>query len=162
MSKAFGLELDLRTQPTFTQYREHINTLAAQKTTLDKQLLQWEKAVSHGNHNTPNDVHITGDMNIDNLKGRWLQFDYALVTLARKVIDCFNTFNFTQVVDKITRVQFNSIRNKTATSCIDHVYCNAKHRISPGNILSFEASDHDAILYTRYSKKPAPPAKEVQ
>ena len=59
------------------QYREHTNTLggsiAAQRTTLGKMLAQWEDAIVHGNPSLPNEVHIAGDMNLDNLKGRWLE-----------------------------------------------------------------------------------------
>ena len=148
------------------QYREHTNTLGnsmvAQRTTLEKQLLQWEEAVSYGNPDSPNEVHIAGDMNLDSFKGKWLEPGYALVTLARMVIDCCNANNFTQMVDKITRIQYDSIRNQTHTSCIDHIYCNAKHRISPVKISSFGASDHDVISYTRYSKEPAAPARTIR
>ena len=60
-------------------YREHTNTLggsmAAQRTALSM-LDQWEDAVMHGNHDTPNEVHIAGDMNLDSLRGRWLESDY--------------------------------------------------------------------------------------
>ena len=147
-------------------YREHTNTLgnsmAAQRTTLEKQLMQWEEAVSFGNPRTPNEVHIAGDMNLDSLNGKWLKSDYTLVSLARMVMDCCNTYNFTQMVDSITRIQYNSIKKQTATSCIDHLYCNAKHRISAVKILSFGASDHDAISYVRYSKEPAPPARTIR
>ena len=97
------------------QYREHTNTLgnslAAQRTALDKMLMQWEAAVMHGTQDTPNEVHIAGDMNVDCLKGKWLEPGYSLVTLGRMVVECCNSNNFTQMVDKITRIQYNSIKN---------------------------------------------------
>ena len=123
---------------------------------------QWEDAVMHGNHDTPNEVHIAGDMNLDSLRGRWLESDYSLVSLSRMVQDCCNSNNFTQLVDKVTRIQYNSIQRKTVSSCIDHVYCNAKHRISEVNILTCGTSDHDAIAYTRFLKEPKPPAKTIR
>ena len=148
------------------KYREHTSTLgssmAAQRSALDRMLLQWEEAVVHGSSGTPNEVHIAGDLNLDSLNGRWLETGYSLVTLGRMVVDCCNTNNFTQMVDKVTRVQFNSIRNETATSCIDHLYCNAKHRISSVRVVTFGASDHDAIAYTRFSKEPTPPARTIR
>ena len=147
-------------------YREHTNTMggsmAAQRTALEKMLGQWEDAVVHGNHDTPNEVHIAGDMNLDSLKGRWLEPNYSLVGLARMVLECCNTNNFTQMVDKVTRIQYDSIRNKTASSCIDHVYCNAKHRISVVKVVTCGTSDHDAIAYTRFSKEPKPPARTIR
>ena len=71
------------------QYREHTNTIgntmAAQRSALERMLVQWEEAVIYGNPGVPNEVHIAGDMNLDCLKGRWLEPSYALVTLARMV-----------------------------------------------------------------------------
>ena len=148
------------------QYREHTNTLgnsiAAQRSTLKKQLEQWEDALEHQNQDGNNEVHIMGDMNLDSYKGRWLDPGYSLVTLARMVVDCCNNNNFTQMVDKITRAQYNSIKNLTNVSCIDHLYCNMKHRISPVTILPFGASDHDALSYVRYSKEPCPPSRTIR
>ena len=150
------------------QYREHTNTLgnsmAAQRTALDKMLLQWEAAVVHGDgaQDTANEVHIAGDMNLDYLKGRWLESSYPLVTLGRMVSECCNSNNFVQMVNEITRIQYNSIRKETSVSCIDHLYCNAKYRISPVKVLPFGGSDHDAIVYTRFSKEPKPPSRTVR
>ena len=148
------------------QYREHTSTLggsiAAQRKALEKMLAQWEDAVVHDQPDQPNEVHIAGDMNLDSLNGRWLQTEYPLVSLARMVIDCCNMNNFTQMVDKVTRVQYNSVSKSTKASCIDHVYCNSKHRISAIKIISCGTSDHDANLYTRYSKDPAPPARTIR
>ena len=47
-------------------------------------------------------------------------------------------------------------------SCIDHVYCNFKHRCSPVTIITNGASDHDQLSYTRYSKEPPSPAKIIR
>ena len=130
--------------------------------TLRKQLDQWEEALEHDNPKAENEVHIMGDMNLDSYRNRWMEPDYSLVTLARMVVDSCSVNNFSQMVDKITRVQYNSIKNVTNVSCIDHLYCNMKHRISPVNILSFGASDHDALSYVRYSREPCPPPRTVR
>ena len=147
-------------------YREHTNTLgnsmAAQRTALERMLAQWEDAIVHENPETPNEVHIAGDMNLDSLKNRWLQPDYSLYSLATMVMNCCNSNNFSQMVNKVTRVQYNSNKNKTAMSCIDHLYCNAKHRISVVDVVTCGTSDHDAITYTRYTKEPKPPAKTIR
>ena len=66
-------------------------------------------------------MNISGDMNLNTLGGRWLEPDYALVSLSRMVLDCCNANNFSQLVDKITRCQYNSVRNETDVSCIDHL-----------------------------------------
>ena len=58
-------------------------------------------------------------------------------------------------------LQYNSGKKETAVSCIDHIYCNAKYRISEVKILSFGASDHDVIMYTRYSKEPVTPTRTI-
>ena len=145
-------------------YREHTSTLgsskAAQGRALERLLAQWEDAVQYGN--SSNEVHIAGDMNLDCKGGRWLEPDYNLVALARMVLNCCNTSNFTQMVDTVTRVQFNSVKNKTVATCIDHVYSNAKHRISAVKVISCGTSDHDAIAYTRYSKEPHAPSKTIR
>ena len=148
------------------QYREHTNTLggsmAAQRSALEKMLGQWGEALVHGNPEQPNEVHVAGDMNLDCLNGRWLEPDYSLASLSRMVLECCNMNNFSQVVDKVTRVQFNRIRNETTTSCIEHVYCNTKYRISPVKVISCGASDHDAIAYTIFSKDPPPPSRTIR
>ena len=146
-------------------YREHTNTLgnsiACQRTVLSKMLSQWEEAVSHGNFGSPNEVHVAGDMNLDSHNGRWLTSKYPLVSLSRLVVDTCNAYNFHQVVKNITRVQYNSVSKETSTSCIDHLYCNAQHRISPVQVISFGSSDHDAISYVRFAKEPKPPSRVI-
>ena len=47
-------------------------------------------------------------------------------------------------------------------SCIDHVYCNYKHRCSKVTITSNGASDHDQISYVRYSKDPPAPSRIIK
>ena len=147
-------------------YREHTSTLgssmASQRSALTTMLGQWEDALVHGDQDTVNEVHIAGDMNLDSLKGRWLESDYSLITLARMAKDCCNMNSFTQVVDKVTRVQYDGVKNRSLVSCIDHVYCNARHRISPISIITCGTSDHDAIAYTRYAKEPKPPSRTIR
>ena len=147
-------------------YREHTNTLgsslASQRAVLDLMLKQWEDAASYKTNDGSNEIHISGDMNLDCLGGRWLENDYPLVSLSRMVRDICFANNFSQLVDKVTRVQFNSVRNTTQMSCIDHLYTNAKHRISPVKILAWGASDHDAVSFIRYSKEPKPPSRTIR
>ena len=59
-------------------------------------------------------------------------------------------------------MQFNSVMNITISSCIDHLYSNAKHRISPARIIPCGTSDHDAIAFTRYSKEPYAPPRTIR
>ena len=102
------------------------------------------------------------DMNLDCLNDRWIDNEYSLKSLGKMVVEFCNAHNFTQLVNQVTRVQFNSVQNVTATSAIDHVYCNAKHRISPVRVLSFGGSDHDALIYTRLAKEPKPVTRTIR
>ena len=120
-------------------------------------LAQWEDAIIYDNPDQPNEVHIAGDMNLDSLNGRCLEADYSLVSLARMVMNCCNANNFTQMVDNITRVQYNRVSRRTVVSCIDHIDCNSQHRISAVRVITCGTSDHDAIAYIRFSKDPCPP-----
>ena len=109
-------------------YREHLgNSLSAQRTNLDTFLNQWEMATEHTSPVDPNEVHISCDMNLDCLNGKWLEPGYHLLSLSRLVQGTCNAYNFTQLVKEPTRLQFNSIQNKTSISCIDHVYTNTKY-----------------------------------
>ena len=45
--------------------------MAAQRTYLEKILSQWEEASVHNNSTDINEVHISGDMNLDALDGKW-------------------------------------------------------------------------------------------
>ena len=73
-----------------------------------------------------------------------------------------NANNFTQMVDQITRVQYNSIAKKPLTSCIDHIYNNDRLRISKAQVISFGSSDHDAVSFIRLSKEPSAPARTIR
>ena len=116
----------------------------------------------HDNIDHTNEVHVMGDMNLDSLNNRWQESNYPLVTLSKMVIDCCNMNNFIQMVDKVTRIQYNSVTDSTSSSCIDHLYCNSKHRISGIRVISFGSSDHDAVVYTRFSKDPSPPPRTIR
>ena len=135
-------------------YREH-TVLAgiSQQSNLEMFLNQWETASTHNNPAEPNELHISGDMNLDCLHGKWLKSDYSLVSLARMVNTHCNVNNLSQLVKVVTRVQYNATRNTTDMSCIDHIYTNVKHMCSEITVTSFGSSDHDLIGYTRYSTK---------
>ena len=147
-------------------YREHTstmgNSIASQRVLLNLILKQWEEAIHFENNQGINEVHVAGDFNLDSLNGRWLNSDYSLVSLARMVKDFCNANGFDQLVNEVTRIQYNSILNKTQTSCIDHLYCNARHRISPVKVITFGSSDHDAISYVRYSREPKAPSRTIR
>ena len=135
-------------------YREHLSkeSSAVQNEYMNTFLGQWESAVQFGNPVEPNETHICGDFNIDVFQGRWLQPDYPLVSLSRLVKNACHLNNFHQLVKEITRVQYNSVSKTTESSCIDHIYTNAKFRCSNPAVVSFGDSDHDLLQYTRYSK----------
>ena len=127
-------------------YRGHTSTLgssvAAQRNQLERFLLQWEEATVHHTSNEINEVHISGDMNLDDLEGRWLESDYHLISLSRLVQNACNLSNFSQLVSDPTRFQYNRVRQMTDFSCIDHVYTNAKFRCSSIVVSPFGSSDH--------------------
>ena len=145
-------------------YREHHNThpLEFQRDYLGRLLAQWEAATEHNFPTEPNEVHVSLDMNIDTYQGRWLQSDYRLVSLSRLVDNACNIGNFAQLVTEPTRTMYNSITGITDISCIDHVYTNAKYRCSKPTVISFGASDHDIISYTRFSKEPPVPTRTIR
>ena len=144
-------------------YREHLSGAgtAAQRNYLATFLEQWEAATQYGGRAEPNEVHISGDMNIDVYQERWLRPDYHLVALSRLIKAACDLNNFHQLVKDITRLQFNSVSNSTSMSTIDHVYTNAKFRCSDVEVTSFGDSDHDLISYTRFSKNPPVPARII-
>ena len=147
-------------------YREHTstlgNTLRNQRDYLEKFLQQWEEASELRSAGEPNEVHILGDMNLDVLRGKWLESSYHLVSLSRMVQSTCNLGNFSQLVSTPTRSQFNRVTGVTDISCIDHVYTNYKYRCSDISVISFGGSDHDLIGYTRYSKDPPVPARTIR
>ena len=147
-------------------YREHQSSIGRsvsdQKIYLDRYLSQWEVATLHGSPPEPNEVHVCCDMNIDMHNDRWLKPDYSLLSLSKCIQSACSVSNFSQLVSGITRTQYNSVRNMTDMSCIDHVYCNYKHRCSKVTITTNGASDHDQISYTRYSKNPPSPPRVIR
>ena len=147
-------------------YREHTtslgNSLSSQRSILERFLNQWEMACDHSSPSEPNEVHISCDMNLDCLDGRWLQSGYHLLSLARLVQSSCNSHNFSQLVKGPTRLQYNATQNKTEVSCIDHVYTNTRHRCSSVTVTPFGDSDHDMIGYTRFSKDPPAAAATIR
>ena len=83
-------------------------------------------SVEYNNPSEKNEVHVSVDMNIDSLNGRWLESTYRLVSLGKLVQNCCDIGNFTQLVNEPTRMMFNSVTETTEISCIDHVKTNAK------------------------------------
>ena len=136
--------------------------MAAQRISLSKMLAQWETAVHRGRPSEPNEIHVLGDMNVDSMNGRWLDPKYSLFTLGKLIIDFCNAHGFYQLVDQITRAQYNRIKNETAVSCIDHMYSNTKYKVTPVKIISFGGSDHDALMFTRLSREPKPSMKTIR
>ena len=147
-------------------YREHTSAMGGsvnnQKEYLDIFLGQWEAAIEHGNATEPNEVHVSGDMNLDYLPTRWLQPSYRLHSLTRLVQNVCNAYNFSQLVTVPTRLMYNSISNLTEVSCIDHIFCNFKHKCSTPRVIVCGASDHDILSYVRYSKGPPLPGRTMR
>ena len=147
-------------------YREHTSTLGssirAQTEYLKKFLIQWENATLHGNPSEPNETHISCDMNLDALNDRWLSPNYHLHSLSNLVQLTCNTNNFAQLVHQPTRMQFNSVKNSTDVSCIDHIYTNRKFRCSNPVVIPFGDRDHDVISYIRFCKDPPIPARTMK
>ena len=102
------------------------------------------------------------DMNLDYQPTKWLQPGYNLHSLVKMVQSTCNSFNFSQLVTQPTRIMYNSVTRTTEMSCIDHVYCNFKHKCSPPRVLVSGASDHDMVSYVRYSKNPPSPARTIR
>ena len=113
-------------------YREHLTGqgTGAQQRYMNTFLGQWESATQYGSSSEPNETHVCGDMNIDVLRGRWLEADYHLVSLSRMIKSVCDMNNFHQLVQDVTRIQYNSVANTTSISCIDHIYTNARFRCS--------------------------------
>ena len=62
----------------------------------------------------------------------------------------------------MTRVQYNSVTNKTAVSCIDHIYTNVSFKCSSPDVQSFGDSDHDLIGVIRLSKPPPEVSRTIR
>ena len=138
------------------------SSLKAQRECLKIFLRQWETALDHNCSSGKNEVHISCDMNIDALNGKWFERDYHLFSLAELIHESCNVNNFSQLVDVATRLQYNSVAKTTSISCIDHIYTNSKHRCSRVTVIPFGSSDHDVLYYTRYSKDPPQPARTIR
>ena len=110
----------------------------------------------------PNEVHVSLDMNLDYQNENWLKPTYRLCSLTRLVQNACNAHNFIQLVKEPTRSMYNSVSNSTEISCIDHIYCNVKHRCSLPTVIVSGASDHDIVSYVRYSKAPPSPARTIR
>ena len=127
--------------------------MAAQRIILDKMLKQWEEAVVYDAPDSSNEVHVAGDMNIDCWEGRWQEPNYSLVTLGRMVMQCCNSNNLSPGF---------STRGETSTSCLDHVYCNAKYRMSKVKVLPFGGSIIHKILQSTKATLKDYQKKELQ
>ena len=57
---------------------------------------------------------------------------------------------------------YNSVAKIVEMSCIDHVYCNYKHKCSVPRVIVSGASDHDILSYVRFSKSPPSPARTIR
>ena len=112
--------------------------------------------------NEPSEIHISGDMNLDALNGRWFDKSYHLYSLSSLVHETSKSCNFTQLVEDPTRFQYNSITGIMSRSCIDHVHTNQKFRCSKVAISSFGNSDHNVISYVRFAKNPSVPARMIR
>ena len=147
-------------------YREHTsnlgNSLQAQKEKLNQLVGQCERALTHGYPCEPNEIYVLGDMNIDSYRGRWLQRDYHLYSLAQIIHEFCNNNNVSQVVEDLTRAQYNSVAGKTDVSCIDHIYTNCTYKCSVPTVTTFGDSDHDIVGFVRLSKEPPAPTRTVR
>ena len=64
-------------------YREHTSLAGVpQNLNLEIFLSQWEAATWHNNPPEPNEVNVSGDMNLDCLGDRWSSGDYPLIALS--------------------------------------------------------------------------------
>ena len=93
-------------------------------------------------------------MNLDSYKSKWMSREYSLYSLAKIVHDFCHINNFHQLVNEITRAQFNSVVQKTTFSCIDHIYTNCRYKCSVQSVTNFGDSDHNIIGFVRLTKEP--------
>ena len=92
--------------------------LENQRNRLEDFLNQWETALEYGNPSSVNEVHVSLDMNLDSLNGKWLDPTYKLVSLSRIVQNFCDMGNFSQKVSEPTRIMYNSISKTIEISCI--------------------------------------------
>ena len=95
-------------------YREHTshlgNSMQVQKDNLIKFVKQCEDALVHNNPDEPNEVYILGDMNLDSYLNKWMSRYYSIYSLAKIIHDFCHCNNLYQLVNDITRAQYNSIQ----------------------------------------------------
>ena len=96
--------------------------LAYQRQILEEFLGQWDCALEYENTTDANEVHISLDMNLDSLNGKWLEPSYKLVSLSRLVQNICDIGNFSQLVKEPTRIMYNSVTKTLEKSCIDSIY----------------------------------------
>ena len=125
-------------------------------------LNQWEIATEFQATDGANEVHIMGDMNLDILNNKWMDPNYSLVTLSRLVYETCNSSNFKQLIKEPTRLQFNSVKNTTDISCIDHIYTNKVFKCLKPEVVPFGNSDHELISFVRLTKCPTDPSKTIR
>ena len=145
-------------------YREHLSNKGSreQQIYLETFLDQWDAACYYGGKSEANETHVCGDINIDVYQGKWLQPNYPLLPLSKLIKNFCHANNFHQLVENVTRVQYNSVSDITELSCIDHVYTNTRFRCSSPTVISFGDSDHDLVRYIRYSKNPVKPTRTLR
>ena len=148
------------TKPGFfcNGYREHKSNLGVgmqyQYDKLSTFLGQWEEALNFGHPSEQNDVFVLCDMNLDSYENKWKDQSYHLYHLSQLVHRFCNLSNMDQLVNGVTRSQYNSVTKKTTVSCLDHIYTNVRFKCSAPTIMSFGDSDHELIGFTRLSKQP--------
>ena len=71
-------------------------TIACKREVLEEFVEQWECALEFDNPNDVNEVHISLDMNLDSLNGKWLDPSYKLVSLSRIIQNICDIGNFAQ------------------------------------------------------------------
>ena len=101
-------------------------------------------------------------MNLDSYKDKWKSPNYPLYELSQEVLRCCNVNNMEQIIKSVTRTQYNSVTNKTAVSCIDHIYTNVAFKCSSPEVISFGDSDHDLVGVTRLSKRPPEVSRTIR
>ena len=121
-------------------YREHKSNLGdsvqSQLHKLTIFLDQWEQAINLGNPDEPNDIFVMCDMNLDSYHNKWMDPSYKLYSLAQSVYSFCTAHNIDQLVEDVTRVQHDSVNNRTNVSCIDHIYTNVRFKWWIFNLIS--------------------------
>ena len=77
---------------------------------------------------------VLGDFNFDMLE---------LVGSSRVWLELMESFNYSQLVDKLTRISQHS------STLIDHIFSNAPNTISPISVPQYSISNHVPVCLTR-------------